>query len=314
MVGPCAKRHAFDYLYSSYDTSKSLVCRTLDLYRSTQRRQSTKDDSEVEQKLIELSRKYSRRGVDWYYLKIRQQGHKWNRKRILRVYRKLNLKLRRKSKKRINRPYTERLSQPLHPNVTWSMDFMSDSLEDGRKVRILNIIDDYNRESLAIEVGISISSERVTRILDWVIELKGKPERIRTDNGPEFTSHHYMLWCEINGIRAKHIQPGKPNQNGYVERFNRTYREDVLDAYLFESISQLQVMSNKWQEDYNYGHPHQSLKGMTPIGFKYSRRKIIKDYETVKAKINDELISSSALTASTSSMGWTLSEYSNGII
>ena len=120
---------------------------------------------------------------------------------------------------------------------------MSDSLEDGRKVRILNIIDDFNRESLAIEVGISISSERVTRILDWIIELKGKPENIRTDNGPEFTSHHYLQWCEANDINPNHIQPGKPNQNGYVERFNRTYREDVLNAYLFESLSQLQVMS-----------------------------------------------------------------------
>jgi len=312
VVGPCAKRGAFDYLYSNYSTSKSLVCRTLDLYRSTQRRKSTKSDTVVEQKLLELSQRYPTRGMDWYYLKTRQQGHTWNRKRILRVYRKLNLKMRRKSKKRINRPYTQGLSQPLYPNITWSMDFMSDSLEDGRKVRILNVIDDFNRESLAIEIGISISSQRVTRILDWIIELKGKPARIRTDNGPEFTSHHYTLWCENNNIETKHIQPGKPNQNGYVERFNRTYREDVLNAYLFESISQLQVMSNKWQEDYNHGHPHQSLKGMTPIEFKYSRSKVIEAYEAVKAKMNEG--KPSALTTSTPSMGWTLSEFSNGII
>jgi len=296
----------------NYEVSKSLVCRTLDLYRSTQRLKSTKDDSEVELKLLELSKRYPTRGMDWYYLKIRQQGLNWNRKRIIRVYRKLNLKMRRKSKKRINRPYTKGLSQPLYPNITWSMDFMSDSLEDGRKVRILNIIDDFNRECLAIEVGVSISSDRVTRILDWIIELKGKPENIRTDNGPEFTSHHYMLWCETNDIIANHIQPGKPHQNGYVERFNRTYREDVLDAYLFESLSQLQVMSNKWQEEYNHGHPHQSLNGMTPIGFKYSQSKSIEAYKAVKVKVNED--KSSTLTASTPSIGWTLCEYQNGII
>ena len=288
------------------------MCRTLDLYRSTQRRKSTKDDSVVEQKLLELSKRYPTRGMDWYYLKIRQQGLSWNRKRIIRVYRKLNLKMRRKSKKRINRPNTTGLSQPLYPNITWSMDFMSDSLEDGRKVRILNIIDDFNRECLAIEVGVSISSERVTRVLDWIIELKGKPENIRTDNGPEFTSHHYTLWCETNEIIPNHIQPGKPHQNGYVERFNRTFREDVLNAYLFESLTQVQVMSNKWQEEYNHGHPHQSLKGMTPIGFKYSRSKSIEAYEAVKVKMNED--KSSTLTASTSSMGWTLRESSNGII
>jgi len=180
--------------------------------------------------------------------------------------------MRRKSKKRINRPYTKGLSQPLYPNITWSMDFMSDSLEDGRKVRILNIIDDFNRECLAIEVGVSISSDRVTRILDWI----------------------------------------KPHQNGYVERFNRTYREDVLDAYLFESLSQLQVMSNKWQEEYNHGHPHQSLNGMTPIGFKYSQSKSIEAYKAVKVKVNED--KSSTLTASTPSIGWTLCEYQNGII
>ena len=152
----------------------------------------------------------------------------------------------------------------------------------------------------------------MTRILDWIIELRGQPESIRTDNGPEFTSHHYAMWCEANDIQPHHIQPGKPNQNGYIERFNRTYREDVLDAYIFESLSQLQVMSNKWQEDYNNGHPHQSLKGMTPIGFKYSRSKSIEAYESVKAKVNEG--KPSTLTESTPSMGSTLRESSNGII
>lgn len=312
MVGPSAKRSAFDYLSKRYESSKSLICRTLNLHRSTQRHKSIKNDSDVETKLLELSKKHPTRGIDWYYLKLRLEGHKWNRKRILRVYRKLNLKMRRKHKRRISRPYTEGLSQPILPNITWSMDFMSDALEDGRRIRVLNIIDDYNRECLAIEIGVSICSQRVTRVLDWIIELRGQPAQIRTDNGPEYTSHHYIDWCEANNIKPVHIQPGKPNQNGYIERFNRTFREDVLDAYLFSNIPQLQIMSGKWKEEYNTGHPHQSLKGQPPIGFKYTRRKIIESYDTVKAKMNGSI--EPALTVSPLSKSLTLHEYVNGII
>ena len=271
-------------------------------------RVSTKDDSVTEDKLNELAERYPRRGMEHYYGKIRMQGLIWNRKRVRRVYNKMGLKLRRKRRKRINRPYKEGLAQPIFPNVTWSMDFMSDGLEDGRKIRTLNIIDDYNRECLAIEIGISICSQRVTRVLDWVIELKGKPERIRTDNGPEFTSAHYMDWCEENGIEPVHIQPGKPNQNGYVERFNRTFREDVLDAYIFESISQMQMKADLWRQDYNIGHPHKALWRMSPIGFKNSRRKVIDAYEIVKVKMNDSY--ESTLTISSPSIGRQLCELS----
>ena len=271
-------------------------------------RVSTEYDSVDEDKLNELAERYPRRGMEHYYGKIRMQGLIWNRKRVRRVYNKMGLKLRRKRRKRINRPYKEGLAQPIFPNVTWSMDFMSDGLEDGRKIRTLNIIDDYNRECLAIEIGISICSQRVTRVLDWVIELKGKPERIRTDNGPEFTSAHYMDWCEENGIEPVHIQPGKPNQNGYVERFNRTFREDVLDAYIFESISQMQMKADLWRQDYNIGHPHKALWRMSPIGFKNSRRKVIDAYEIVKVKMNDSY--ESTLTISSPSIGRQLCELS----
>ena len=309
MVGPCSKRKAYHYLAEKYNASQTLICKTLDLYRSTLRRKRTKDDSETESKLLELAGKYSTRGMDYYYGKIRMQGLAWNRKRVRRVYNKLNLKLRRKHKKRINRPYSEALVQPLFSNVTWSMDFMSDSLEDGRKVRVFNVIDDYNRECLGIEVGVSISSDRVIRILEWIIELKGKPESIRTDNGPEFTSDNYKSWCKKMKITPIHIQPGKPKQNAYIERFNRTYREDVLDAYIFENINQLQIKSDLWKEEYNIGHPHQSLQRMSPMGFENSRRKVIDAYEKVKAKMYGSL-RPPALTISSPSIGYSLSEIS----
>lgn len=306
MVGPCNKRQAYYYLEQKYDASQTLICKTINLYRSTLRRISTKDDSETESKLLELAEQYPTRGMDHYYGKIRMQGLIWNRKRVRRVYNKLNLKLRRKRKRRINRPYTETLVQPILPRVTWSMDFMSDGLDDGRKIRTLNVIDDYNRECLAIEIGVSLSSERVTRVLEWIIELKGAPQNIRTDNGPEFTSGHYIEWCKLMGINPIHIEPGKPKQNGYVERFNRTFREDVLDAYIFESVSQMQIKADLWKEDYNNGHPHKALNRMSPIGFANSRRKIIDAYEFVKVKMNDSI--ESTLTKSSASIGLKLRE------
>jgi putative transposase len=301
VVGPSAKRNVLEYLEDSYDVSRRKACETISLSRSTAYRKPKKDDSEVEGKLKELAQKYPTRGVDWYYSRIRLEGLKWNRKRVLRVYRKMGLAMRRKFKKRINRPYEEGLSQPILPNVCWSMDFMSDALEDGRKVRIFNVIDDYNRACLSNECGISMPSQRVTRILEQIIELRGKPESIRTDNGPEFTSHHFTDWCKEKNIKTKYIQPGKPHQNGYIERFNRTFREDVLDAYIFEKLSQLRIISQKWQDEYNYGHPHQSLGGLTPIGFEISRRKGIEASEIVKAKMNGSPHVEPALTNSSTS-------------
>ena len=291
-------------LMKKYHVSRRIVCEVVKLGRSTTYRKTLRDDKDVEDKLIKLARQYPTRGLDWYFSLLRSEGFKWNRKRVLRVYRELGLVKRRKHKKRINRPYAEGLSQPIIPNVTWSMDFMSDALEDGRTVRILNIIDDYNRQCLCIECGISISSEYVTRILDEQIELRGKPDSIRTDNGPEFISYHYKGWCKEHGIEAKYIQPGKPNQNGYIERFNRTYREDVLDAYIFERLSQLRVVSQKWQQQYNTAHHHQSLRGMTPLAFEYSRNKIIDAYESVKVKmnVNNSKNKSKVLTTLTDSM------------
>lgn len=260
------------YLLETYSTSIKQICRALGLNRSSWYYKSIRDDSEVEQKLKSLAKEHPTRGMDWYYLRIRSEGLIWNRKRVLRIYRKLKLGLRRKHKKRINRPYKYALAQPLAPNITWSMDFMSDVLEDGRKVRTFNIIDDYNREALAIEVGLSLPSERVKRVLDRLFFARGKPLSIRSDNGPEFTSHILADFCKEKKIEQWFIQPGKPSQNGYIERFNRTFREDILDAYIFEDLSQLRILSQQWLEKYNLGHPHQSLGGKSPLRFKDERK------------------------------------------
>lgn len=138
------------------------------------------------------------------------------------------------------------------------MDFMSDALEDGKSIRVLNVIGDYNRAVLAIKVGISCTADRVVRVLEELYETKGLPVQIRVYNGPEFISYGLKDYCKVNSIQLACFLLGKPNQNGYIERFNRTFREDVLNAYIFETLSQVQILIEKWQEEYNTRHPHQS--------------------------------------------------------
>lgn len=144
------------------------------------------------------------------------------------------------------------------------IDFMSDSLNDKRRIRTLNVIDHYNRKCLGIFVDFSLPSIKVIEALERVIDLYGKPKSIRTDNGSEFTSKLFTLWMHEKGIEHIRIQPGKPAQNGIVERFNRTFREDILDANIFHSIEQVQQKANEWIEEYNNVRPHQSLKYSTP--------------------------------------------------
>ena len=144
------------------------------------------------------------------------------------------------------------------------MDFMSDSMVGNRKFRTLNVMDDCSSEALAIEVDTSLSAKRVTRTLDRIIEQRGKPIAIRTDNGPEFTSKELELWAFSKGITIQYIQPGKPMQNGYIERFNRLYREAVLDAYLFFDLFQVKQLTQEWIEEYNERRPHEALNNLTP--------------------------------------------------
>lgn len=243
----------------------------MELSRSMWYYQSRKDDSEVMDKLAELAEKLPTRGFDEYYGRIRQQGYVWNRKRVLRIYRLMKLGLRRKHKRRLPTRVKHPLISPETYLDTWSMDFMSDALVDGRKIRVFNVIDDFNREALAIEAGIGFPSDRVIRVLSDLTLEHGKPKRVRVDNGPEFTSIKFQAWCKDQNIEIRFIQPGSPTQNAYIERFNRYFREDVLDAYWFEDLNQLRIITEKWRDDYNENHPHKSLGRLTPNQFKSNR-------------------------------------------
>ena len=230
------------YLQQYYEVSVRRACELIGLHRSIWYYQSKKDDKEVEDKLAELAEMLPTKGFDEYYGRIRQEGLKWNYKRVRRVYRKMRLNLRRKYKKRLPQRVKEPLEVPSHVNHNWSMDFMSDALEDGRKIRVLIILDDFNREVLAIEAGLSIPAQRVVRVLKQLKEERGLPQKIRVDNGPEFLAKDFQRFCR-DRVHIHYIQPGKPTQNAYIERLNREFREDVLDAYWFEDLDQVNVLA-----------------------------------------------------------------------
>ena len=179
----------------------------------------------------------------------------------------MKLNFRSKPKKRLSERIKEPLLRPIYPNITWIMDFMHDTLECGKNVRSLNIIDDFNREILNITIDNSLPSARVILQLEQLIDWRGKPEIIRVDNGPEFIAEKLKDWCSRNEITLHYIQPGKPTQNSLIERFNRTFRTEFLDVYLFENIKQMRNYSEIWVWMYNNERPHKSLQYLTPRDF-----------------------------------------------
>lgn len=252
-------------MVNELSVSVGRACRVIHLQRSLWYYRSIKDDSLIQEKLAGLATQFPTRGFDKYFAIIRLQGHKWARSRVLRVYREMKLSKRRRHKKRLPARIKEPLQKQLLPNQSYSMDFMTDSLVSGRKLRILKVVDDCTRESLALWCDFSITGEKVTEVLEQVIRERGKPQQIRVDNGPEFTGKSFALWCQKEEITIKYIQPGRPMQNAYIERLNRTYREDVLDAYLFETLEEVRILSDEWQYSYNHLLPHSSLNNQTPV-------------------------------------------------
>lgn len=190
-----------------------------------------------------------------------------NHKKLYRIYTSMKLNIRRRAKKRLPARVKQQLFQPSALNEVWSVDFMSDSLWDGRKIRLLNIIDDFNREVLTIETDTSLPTLRVIKSLQELSEHRGLPKFIRVDNGPEFISDKLDSWCKLNKIQLIFIQPGEPTQNAYIERFNGTLRRDVLNAYVFKSIKEVREVTEEWMFDYNNNRPHSSLNNKTPAEY-----------------------------------------------
>ena len=199
-------------------------------------------------------------------------GHKYNRKRYWRLYQQAQLQLTVKKHQRIQRAQPEPLMQPEQPNTVLSIDFMHEQLHDGRSVRILNVTDDYNREALINEAAHSIPAQRLTQMLDRLIEWNGTPQYIRSDNGPEFISKHYANWARQRGITLLFTQPGNPQQNAYIERYNRTLRQELLNQHQFKSIEHLQEQLTDYIWCYNHNRPHSALGGQTPKRYRQEQQ------------------------------------------
>lgn len=257
-----------DHLVSDEQLSNRKACKLIGISRTTYQYQpKPKDDTKIQEALITLTTKHASIGYWQCCYRLWNKGHDWNHKRIYRVYTDMKLNIRRRAKRRLPERVKQPLSVPDAPNQVWSIDFMSDSLVDGRRFRLFNVIDDFNRESLAIEVDTSLPSLRVIRVLNRIIQQRGKPANLRSDNGPEFISHHLQQWCMDNTITLQYIQPGKPTQNAYIERKNGSIRRELLNAYLFNSLAEVRCLSEEWRIDYNTERPHKSLGYLSPLTY-----------------------------------------------
>ena len=241
-------------------------CKCIGLSRAAYYRETTTNadrDAEVIKALNEVVDRHSRWGFWKCYKVLRRKKYGWNHKRIYRVYCQLRLNQKRRAKRRLPKRIRQPLIVPQRPNRIWSADFMSDALYAGNRFRAFTMIDDFNREAVAIEIDTSITAKRLIRVFELRV-TRGLPDVLRVDNGPEFLSSEFATWAESVDMLIYYIQPGEPNQNAYIERFNRTFREEVLNLYLFESLTQVREITYWWMIDYNEHRPHDSLGDLTP--------------------------------------------------
>ena len=267
MTRPSQRREMAEKAVARHGVSIALACRAFGVSETCYRYSpKLKDENEeIADLLVGLTDARKTWGFGLCFLHLRNvKGHPWNHKRVYRIYCALELNLRIKPRKQLKRDKPDALAVPDAPNLTWSMDFMADRQSDGRQFRLLNVLDDFNREGLGIEVDFSLPAERVVRSLNQIIEWRGKPKAIRVDNGPEYVSGKLMAWAEKQGVRIEYIQPGKPQQNAYIERYNRTVRGEWLGQYIFESIEEAQKQATEWLWTYNNERPNMGIGGITP--------------------------------------------------
>jgi len=246
------------------------ACRVVRLSRAAYYRppiSATRRDAAVIAVLTDVVARYPRWGFWKCFDRMRHEGHRWNHKHVHRVYCALRLNLPRRTTRRVPRRIRQPLAAPARLNQTWALDFMTETLYDGRRVRLLTVIDEGNREGLEIAMGLSLPSRRVTRVLSELTALHGAPAALRVDNGPEFLAQSFIDWAADHGTAIHYIQPGKPDQNAYIERFNRTYRTEVLNAHLCDSIAELRALTDTWLRVYNSERPHDSLGRKPPLEF-----------------------------------------------
>lgn len=268
MVGPQAKKEAVQLARSEAGLSERRACGLIEMHRASCRyREHGQDDAPLRRRLRELGGERRRFGYRRLHILLRREGWGVNHKRVYRVYREEGLAVRRRKRKRAAGAERMSLAAPVRANQGWSMDFVSDALASGRRFRTLNVVDDYTREALAIEVDTSLGGERVKRVLEQLRQSGRRPEWIVIDNGPEFTGKALDQWAYEHSVRLEFITPGKPIENAYVESFNGKFRDECLNEQWFVSLADARERIEAWRRDYNVVRPHSALEYQAPEEF-----------------------------------------------
>jgi putative transposase len=255
------------FAQSNFDLSERTACKLLELDRASYRYEPRPDrNAELRTELVKLARQKPRFGYRRLHVLLSRRGFEVNVKRVHRLYVEEGLAVRRRRRKRLVRESVAE-ARLTRPNQEWAMDFIVDNLATGRMIRILSVVDAFTRECLALEADTSLGSGRVTRVLDRLIEERGRPENVRSDNGPEFTSRRMLAWSEERKTTLVHIQPGRPMQNGHVESFHGRLRDECLNASWFRTLNDVRTTLETWRQEYNWERPHSSLAYRTPAEF-----------------------------------------------
>ncbi len=268
MVGPAARKEAAAHLVTQGLLSERRACWLIDVSRTGIRYQSQRPllDAPLKERLLALATQYPRYGYLMLHGLLKNEGMVENRKRTWRLYTHVGLQVRTRRRKKLNRPRVPMLL-PTRPNERWSMDFVHDQLAGGRRFRVLNVVDDYTRESVGQLVETSISGERVARYLSQLMETRSKPRSIVCDNGTEFTCKAMFFWSQSNMVRLDFIQPGKPTQNAFAESFNGKFRDNCLNLHWFRTMDEARERIEDWRKDYNEVRPHSALGYQPPSVF-----------------------------------------------
>ena len=222
---------------------------------------------ELHREIVRLAHRYKRYGASMIGLKLRQSGWRVNHKRVERLYALSGLQIRRRKRKKVPACDLQPLLRPLKANEVWSMDFVFDRTADGRVIKCLTVVDDATHEAVAVVPERAIGGEMLTRILDRLGFERGSPRMIRTDNGKEFCGRAMLNWAHQRGVQLRHIQPGKPNQNAYIESFNGRLRDECLNEHWFVSLGHAKTIIETWRQEYNHERPKKSLGGLTPAAY-----------------------------------------------
>jgi putative transposase len=268
MVTPAAERKAVAHLMAAHGMSERRACKAIGCCRMTMRYETTRpDDAALRERMKAIAHERRRFGYRRVHVLLRREGHLVNHKKLFRLYREEKLTVRRRGGRKRAIGTRAPMLIPLRPNERWSLDFVSDQLTDGRRFRILTIVDDCTRECLALVADTSLGGVRVARELDQLIATRGKPKMIVSDNGTEFTSNAILGWADKAEVEWHYIAPGKPMQNGFIESFNGRLRDEFLNETLFTTLAQARVTLSVWRADYNGLRPHSKLDWQTPSAF-----------------------------------------------